>query len=158
MNGKKVAMDLFEAVLNQLREKDERITIQRRLVIESLCNHANHMTINDVRQYIEENHKGNSLSETTIYRILQWLKGLRLVSQTDMGSAGIVYELIKDPPHHHLICLKCNHIIEVNNELFSQLYEKLRNEYDFEARIDHMAIYGHCRFCEEQLAKQKATS
>ena len=73
-----------------------------------------------------------------------------MVSQTDIGSAGIVYELIDDPPHHHLICLSCEAIIDLDDSLFTHLRQQLREEYDFEPRIEHMAVYGYCRSCIEK--------
>ncbi len=143
-------MNLPDTVLNRLRARGERLTIPRRLVIDALCNRKGHMTINDIQQYIGEHHSGHDLQDPTVYRILQWLKDLRLVSQTDIGSAGIVYELIGDLPHHHLICLDCGAVIELEDSLFVGLRDKLREKFGFDVRIEHMAIYGRCDYCSGQ--------
>jgi len=82
----------------------------------------------------------------TIYRILQWLKDLRLVSQTDMGAGGMVYQLLSHP-HHHLICLTCGAVTDVDDAYLDDLRRKLGEAYGFTARIDHMAIYGQCHEC-----------
>lgn len=137
-------MSREEQVLNRLRELKERLTIQRRLVIEALCRRNDHMTIQDIRQVVGQ---GYDLPDPTIYRILQWLKDLQLVSQTDIGDGGIVYELIGDPPHHHLICLQCGHVTDIDDHLFAELRQRLRDEHGFAARIEHMAIYGQCEAC-----------
>ncbi len=137
----------MDNVLEKLRAQGERLTIQRRLVIEALCNAENHLTINAIQDHIAANHPDSDMQDPTIYRILQWLKDLQIISQTDMGQTGIVYELLDTPPHHHLICLKCNQVIDIDNAFFSELRQQLYEKYGFAARIDHMAIYGYCEVC-----------
>ncbi len=139
-------MGLFDRVVGQIQSKGERITIQRRLVIEALCNCHGHLTVLDIQRYIEATYPASALQDTTIYRILQWLKDLALVSQTDMGAVGIVYELLISP-HHHLVCLACGAVIELDGGYLSALHDRLAADLGFEARIDHMAIYGLCKDC-----------
>ncbi|MGB7341238.1 MAG: Fur family transcriptional regulator [Phototrophicaceae bacterium] len=140
-------MSDYERIVHILRQQNERITIQRRLVIEALVDTQAHMTINDVNEHIRLRQNEHNLSETTIYRILQWLKGLELVSQTDMAESGIVYQIIGLEKHHHLVCLNCNKTTDIDDSLFDAMREELLRQYDFHARIDHMAIYGYCANC-----------
>ena len=142
-----ITMNELDAVLDCVRSQGERITIPRRLVIEALCSTTAHLSIHDFQVLLQQRDPDLSLSDTTIYRVLQWLKDLEIVSQTDMGQAGIVYALITQPSHHHLICLNCGAIITVEDSIFTPLREQLQREYGFEARIDHMAIYGQCEQC-----------
>ena len=129
-----------DGLLQQIKACGERMTIQRQLVIDVLCSKTGHLSVAELQEI-------TSLPEPTIYHILQWLKELELVSQTDMGEQGIVYELVSSPPHHHLICLNCGEVTEVPDSLFVTLRKQLRNDYRFEARIEHMAIYGWCDRC-----------
>lgn len=140
-------MDELSGVLERIREKGERITIPRRMVIDALGSSHDHLTIADIQAHICQHSPGHTLSDTTIYRILQWLKGLGLVSQTDMGQVGIVYALISIPYHHHLICLTCGATLTIDDEVFASLRERICADYGFEARTDHMAIYGQCSAC-----------
>ena len=142
-------MDAVE-IINCLQEKGERITMPRRLVIETLGQFREHLTIKDIQHHINQINNHHPLSETTIYRVLQWLKEIEIVSQTDMGQDGIVYALMSNPYHHHLICLDCGGKMMIGDELFDSLRKQLNQEYGFEARIDHMAIYGHCTRCQKE--------
>lgn len=135
------------AVIENVQAKGERMTLPRRLVIEALGHGHHHLTISDIQQHIQAHTPDQPLSDTTIYRVLQWLKELGLVSQTDMGQTGIVYALVSNPYHHHLICLTCGTTITVEDQLFASLRERLTQEYGFETRIEHMAIYGQCQNC-----------
>lgn len=133
----------FESIINRIQAQGERMTLQRRLVIEVLCQHEGHLTLAEINT-----HLATQLPEPTIYRILQWLKNLEIISQTDMGEAGIAYEIISSPPHHHLICLSCGKVMEIGDSLLSDVRQQLQVELSFTARIDHMAIYGYCEGCQ----------
>lgn len=144
---KQSSLNTYEHVIQSLRQLGERLTIQRRFVIEALSDSGAHMTIGDVRAYIEERHTEESIPEPTIYRILQWLKELGFVSQTDVGDTGTVYQIILGKSHHHLICLQCDQIIDIDDDLFDNLRASLQEKFQFNTRIDHMAIYGTCKVC-----------
>jgi Fur family transcriptional regulator, ferric uptake regulator len=138
-------MNMSEDLITHLQSKGERITLPRRLVIDAISQPHRHLTIADIQQQLPQG--PHSLSETTIYRVLQWLKALGFVSQTDMGYAGIVYALISQPYHYHLICLSCERTITLDDVLFAPLRERLYRQYGFETRIEHMALYGLCEAC-----------
>lgn len=143
-------MGLHAGIIDYIQAQGERITLPRRLVIEALGQSHQHLTISAIQQHIQTAHQAQPLSDTTVYRVLQWLKDLGLVAQTDMGQAGIVYALLDTPYHHHLICLTCGSIITLEDTPFVALREQLRREYGFAARIDHMAIYGQCADCRKK--------
>ncbi|MBN1681641.1 MAG: transcriptional repressor [Anaerolineae bacterium] len=137
-----------EAVISKLKQRGERLTIQRLLVIDALCTLGGHQTVHDIHQHLHQH--STDLTEPTIYRILQWLKDAETVSQTDLGHSGIVYELLGTNRHHHLVCLSCGAVIDVDDSVMASLREHLRQEYGFEPRIDHMAVFGMCRACHNQ--------
>ncbi len=140
-------MGNIEEILRKVRERGERMTIQRRLVIQVLCQ-GDHVTISEVRQRLQA--AGHTLDESTVYRILQWLKDLGIISQTDLGARGMVYELLDETPHHHLVCLNCGAVIGLDDSFTDDLRRRLRTEYSFEPRVDHLAIFGWCRHCQGQ--------
>jgi Fur family ferric uptake transcriptional regulator len=135
-----------DEIIQHLRQRGERITIQRRMVIETLNKHGDHLTVQAIHEQLQT--RGAALNEPTVYRIVQWLKDLGVVSQTDLGQSGIVYQIIGDYPHHHLVCLSCGAIIDVDDSVMIALRDHLRRAYHFEPRIDHMAIFGLCQHCQ----------
>lgn len=66
------------------------------------------------------------MPEATIYRVLQWLKDLGIVAQTDLGQSGITYELVLTPPHHHLVCLHCGRIQDIDDASVAALRQQFR--------------------------------
>ncbi|MCZ7542627.1 MAG: transcriptional repressor [Anaerolineae bacterium] len=143
-------MSDLDRLLDELRQRrpSTRITTQRRLVLEALmADPARHHTCEDVAAAVAQH--GVKLDQSTVYRILQWLKNAGVVSQTDLGSGSDVYALAGHPPHHHLVCLHCGAIIDVDDAIFAGLRRTLQLAYRFEPRIEHFAIFGMCQACQE---------
>lgn len=141
----------LQSLLERLHVKGERLTIQRRLVLETLCAHKGHMTVEGIREQLAG--RGMALDQATIYRIVQWLKETGLVAQTDLGTGSIVYEIIGGDCHHHLVCLECGTVTDLEDEALEQLRELLRRQHGFDPRIDHMAIFGRCHYCQGKEAE-----
>jgi Fur family ferric uptake transcriptional regulator len=137
--------DPLQPLMEQLQARGERLTIQRRLVLEVLQASKGHMAVEDIRECLAA--RGMALDAATVYRIVQWLKDVGIVAQTDLGKGSTVYELIGGECHHHLVCLACGSVTSLGDEVFEPLREFLRCHCGFEPRIDHMAIFGQCRVC-----------
>lgn len=149
--------DEVDARLARLRDEGERLTQQRRQVLAALQTNSGHMTVEDVRAYLCA--RGLAFDAPTIYRVLQWLKRMGIVSQTDLGGEAIVYQLVSQHRHHHLVCLSCGAIDEIPDSILTGLNRKLRDEYGFEPRIDHLAIFGLCRRClNKQPARKRSAA
>jgi Fur family ferric uptake transcriptional regulator len=52
-------------------------------------------------------------------------------------------------PHIHLICRRCDHVIEAAPDVLSQLGEALLEDYQFTADLDHLSIFGLCVHCKD---------
>ena len=146
-------MSVLEELIHDLRQRGERLTIQRRLVLDALCAEPGHHTVSQLREMIEQ--AGESLDESTIYRIVQRLNELGVVSQTDLGLQGVVYELIHGTPHHHLVCLGCGAVTAFEDALAGQLRHDVQERYGFQARIEHLALFGWCKQCQVARDRQQ---
>ena len=139
--------DALQDALLRLRDEGERLTHPRRKVLEVLTRSGDHLTVADVQRQLRQ--AGEEMDTATIYRVLQWLKRVGLISQTDLGGEAIMYQIIDDHRHHHLVCLSCGAIIELEDGALDHLRRTLRRDYDFEPRIDHLAIFGLCKRCRQ---------
>lgn len=145
-----VSQSKLDLLLDDVRRRspDTRITTQRRLVLEALLDDAaGHHTVEDIAATMAA--RGVVLDPSTIYRILQWLKDVGAVSQTDLGAGSDVYSLVMGaPPHHHLVCLHCGAVIDLDDAVFAGLRRTLQLVYHFNPRIEHFAIFGACQACQ----------
>lgn len=142
------------SIVRRVRTSGERLTKPRMAVIEALCALSDHATIQTIQTFLEQ--QGIDAQESTTYRVLQWLKGLGLVAQTDLGQSGITYQLISSPPHHHLVCLHCGTVQDVDDSFLDGLRQEVRTAFAFEPRIDHMAIFGVCQNCADNTVPVRA--
>ena len=88
------------------------------------------------------------LNISTVYRTLELLKDLELVTETDLGDGRVRYHSIKKGHHHHLVCHKCGQIIDLDESVLSPLKDVLSREYKFDADLKHLAIFGRCGKCQ----------
>jgi Fur family ferric uptake transcriptional regulator len=88
------------------------------------------------------------LNISTVYRTLELLKELGLVTETDMGDGRVRYHSIIKGHHHHLVCHNCDCIIDLDETVLLPLKEALSREYGFNADLKHLAIFGQCSKCQ----------
>lgn len=133
---------------NSLRQAGQRLTPQRVMVLSVLAERAGHMTADEILDLVRREYPYVNLS--TIYRTLDLLADLGLVAETDLGEGVRQFELVGSTPHHHLICQRCGETIEVGDDILRPLRERLQEQYGFDARMDHFAIFGVCHACQSQ--------
>jgi Fur family ferric uptake transcriptional regulator len=138
------ARDTFSARLRRLRL---RVTPQRLLVMEALATGQGHMTADEIMRWAAE--RSPAINLATIYRTLDLLVSVGLVTQTDLGAGAAQFELIGDSLHHHLVCERCGAIAELDDALIAPMRERLLHQRGFRASSRHMAIFGTCRACLE---------
>ncbi len=133
-------------VAYQIREMGYRMTPQRQLVLDTLCQQGDHLSANEIYAAVHE--QAPALSRATVYRTLQFLCDLQLVTRTEISGLA-VYELAHETPHHHLVCRVCGHVVQLPDRYFEPLAEQLLSDLWFQAEIKHMAISGICADCRE---------
>lgn len=131
----------------ELRARGERLTPQRLLVLEALRDGRGHLTAEGIYRRVQATYPYVNLA--TIYRSLSWLKTQGLVSETDLGGGQIEYEYLDEPRHHHLVCLQCGRKEEFGDDVVAPLAAALRERHGFAPRLDHLAVFGLCRHCQE---------
>ena len=133
-----------EAVLYQMRRRGGRATLTRRATIAVLLSGRRHLSAEDIVKEVKANHP--DVAESTIYRNLTALEDLGLVSHVHLGHGPSTYHLA-DESHQHLVCRRCGKVIEVPDEEFVPLAERLSSAYGFQIQPRHFAISGECRRC-----------
>jgi Fur family ferric uptake transcriptional regulator len=128
-----------------LREKGHRLTPQRMLVIEALHSADKHISAEELYEQLHERYPYSNIS--TVYRTLELLKQLNLVTETDFGEGYVRYHIAEKGHHHHLVCQGCGKIMDLDEVTLYPLKEELLQKYGFDADLRHLAISGECRKC-----------
>ena len=125
-----------------------KLTSARKAILEHLENTEDHLTAKQIHTALED--RLPSLNLTTVYRSLEYLVGHRLISVADIGIGSPVYERIHGVPHHHLVCLNCNEIIQIEHDPIEAFFKLLEKEQNFKVQTNHLVLYGTCLDCQQE--------
>ena len=106
----------------------------------------NHISAEEI--YAQVHAKYPRINISTVYRTLELLKGLGLVTETDLGEGRLRYHLADKGHHHHLVCQKCGAVFELDESLLASVKDSLLQKYGFVADLRHLAIFGRCGNCQ----------
>lgn len=134
-------------IISRLGEMGYRLTPQRMLVLKAIENSANHISAEEIYGQVVEVYPHVNIS--TVYRTLDLLKRLGLVTETDLGGGRVRYHPADKGHHHHLVCQECGKVIELDDFVLAPLKNTLYNEYDFDADLKHLGIFGRCGRCRQ---------
>lgn len=129
---------------SDLRQRGYRLTPQRQLVLEAVDN-LEHATPDAILGEVRRTASGVNIS--TVYRTLELLEELGLVSHAHLGHGAPTYHLADRHHHMHLVCRDCTDVIEADIEVAADFTAKLRDTFGFETDMKHFAIFGRCKDC-----------
>ena len=132
-------------MIESLREVGYRLTPQRMLIVSIIHDSKGHITAEQIHSRVVQQYPYVDIS--TVYRTLQLLKKLHLVSETDLGGGRVQYELSEGEGHHHLVCRTCGSTFPLDDEVIEPLRERLLEKHGFQADMEHFAIFGVCSRC-----------
>ena len=135
------------SIEQELHQLGHRLTPQRLLIVSVLQESDTHLTAENIHERICEQYPFVNIS--TVYRTLEWLKKLGMVTETDMGEGSVCYHWAENGRHHHLICQKCGRVVDVDDSLPYSFKEALLDRYGFEVDLSHLAFFGRCQSCQE---------
>ncbi|MEU9666568.1 transcriptional repressor [Streptomyces bobili] len=129
---------------SDLRQRGYRLTPQRQLVLEAVDT-LEHATPDDILVEVRKTASGVNIS--TVYRTLELLEELGLVSHAHLGHGAPTYHLADRHHHIHLVCRDCTNVIEADISVAAEFTAKLRAEFGFRTDMKHFAIFGRCEDC-----------
>ena len=132
---------------SRLSELGYRLTPQRIMVVKAVEEADSHISAEEI--YLQVRARYPHMNISTVYRTLELLSGLGLVTETDMGDGRVRYHSIGKGHHHHLVCQKCGEIIDVEESMLSPLWGEIGQRYGFKVDMKHLAFFGLCAKCRE---------
>ena len=134
-------------IAGKLSEQGYRMTPQRLMILSAIENSDDHISAEEIYAQIVAKYPNVNIS--TVYRTLELLKRLGLVTETDLGEGRVRYHPVEQGHHHHLICRECGAIVDLDESLLAPLKSALLREYQFSADLRHLAILGRCVNCSK---------
>ena len=134
-------------IVKKLSEHGYRLTPQRMMILSAIENSDGHISAEEIYAQVAARYPQVNIS--TVYRTLELLKRLGLVTETDLGDGRVRYHPLGKGHHHHLVCTECGAIIDLDETVLSDVKSTLLREYKFSADLRHMAIFGCCANCRQ---------
>ena len=129
-----------------LQKKGYRLTPQRMMVVEALHGVDRHVSAEEIYAQVRAKYPYANIS--TIYRTLELLKELGLVTEITLGDGCVRYHPSEKGHHHHLVCQQCGKTIDLPEAELISLEGALSRDYKFKANLKHLAIFGLCADCQ----------
>lgn len=138
-------MTTISGLAECLKKAGYKLTPARRAVIQTLESNHDHLSHNEILESGQKIYP--RLSRATVYRTMETLVELNLVrsiylndpTQRFMSAAG---------GHHHLICTKCDTVLEFDHCTVDQLSRELAEKFNFQIRNHLLEFQGLCENCQ----------
>ena len=108
-----------DEVTRSLQASGLRLTPQRLLIIETLQGTDEHISAEEICTHVRESYPYVNIS--TVYRTLDTLRELGLVTSADLGDGSVRYHWADKGRHHHLVCQRCGTMLDLDEDLTKDL-------------------------------------
>ncbi|MEP0807429.1 MAG: transcriptional repressor [Chloroflexota bacterium] len=138
----------FEQLIVKLKQSNYRLTPQRVELIRIIAASDGHPSA--ARLYQQVKAQFPTMSLATVYKTLDLLKELGEVLEIGLRDDGH-YDGNKPYPHPHLICVKCQKIMdgELDAAVDTMVREVERN-FGFQIVKHQLNFYGICPECQDK--------
>ena len=144
-------MNSVNEIIIRFRQKGHKITPQRRAIFETIFNNGGHPKADDIYKAVKGSMPDVSL--TTIYNTLTELSDLGFIDVVqNVGDGALRYDPRTDT-HDHLICLRCNRIIDIENEIDEVDIPENRSK-GFQIVKKQVTYFGYCPECQKADGKK----
>lgn len=141
---------LADSLKEKLKDEGYKLTPQRRAILDTIIeNQGKHLNTEEIYNLVKE--KCPEIGLATVYRTLQLLDDMSMISRLNIDDGCMRYELNtneNEHQHHHLICEVCNDIIEVEFDLLGYLEKEIEKEYNFIIKDRKVKFFGICSKCQ----------
>lgn len=135
-------------MLTRLRAHDFRITPQRLAVLRVLAASAGHPSVERIHEVVRRKFPTTSIA--TVYKTIHLLKQLDEVLELGFPDRSNRYDGSRPFPHPHVVCVRCQKIIDPDLASLKDLTEEVASETGFEILSHRLDFFGICSDCKRK--------
>jgi len=135
----------FAEMIALLKERDFRLTPQRVELVRLISVSEGHPSATQLYANIKE--KFPTMSHATVYKTLTLLKEMNQVLEIDLRDDSH-YDGNRPWSHPHLICTKCNRIVDGDIAIDPVSLKKLEETSGYQIIRPQITFYGLCPNCQ----------
>lgn len=137
----------FNQLIAALKERDFRLTPQRIELVRLIAASIGHPSAGQLYTTIKRQFP--TMSQATVYKTLTLLKEINQVLEIDLRDDSH-YDGNRPEPHPHLICMKCNKIIDGEISFDQESMKGLEQTSGYKILRLQISFYGLCPDCKEE--------
>jgi Fur family ferric uptake transcriptional regulator len=93
---------------------------------------------------------GRGVARASIYRILEELEALRMVTRVEVGQGLARFEAAREEGHHHhMVCDACGEVIPFEDPELERAIERLARRVTFTVAEHDVVLHGACADCAD---------
>jgi Fur family transcriptional regulator, ferric uptake regulator len=132
---------------DQIKQAGLKVTAPRLKILSVLeASDKRHLSAEDVYRMLLSN--GEDIGLATVYRVLTQFEGAGLVCRHHFETGQSVFELNRGGHHDHLVCVKCDKVVEFMEPAIEHRQEAIAKEHGFTLEDHSLVIYGICPDCQ----------
>jgi Fur family peroxide stress response transcriptional regulator len=143
---KQEKQDRLREFERQCRDIGVPVTFQRRAILEAVLDSSEHPTANQVFEAVDSISRG--ISRATVHRNLEIMAGMGVIGKT-CHPGGVTRYDARTEIHHHLICQRCNSVVDIDDDQLNNLKIPDTSAFGFEVSDFCVQLRGICKDCRE---------
>lgn len=104
-----------------------------------------HLTAEEI--HVRLRAAGVRVAIATVYRMVSQLTSVGILTRHMFEPGIAVYELQRDQPHDHLICLACGRVDEFSDRVIERRQQSVAKASGYSVAQHELALYGYCPDC-----------
>ena len=131
----------------RLRRQSRKVTGPRQAILGILRRHPHPLSI---REIFSELGSGDC-DLATVYRSMHLLEEMGMVKRFHFGRGGARFELLEegdDGHHHHLVCVQCSQVVEIEDCFPTELEQRIARRNGFKSVTHHLEYFGVSPGCQ----------
>jgi Fur family peroxide stress response transcriptional regulator len=137
----------FNQLIAALKQRDFRLTPQRIELVRLIAVSKGHPSASQLYTTIKR--RFPTISHATVYKTLALLKEMDQVLEINLRIDSH-YDGNRPQPHPHLICIKCNKIIDAEVSLDQESLRRLEQTSGYKILRPQISLYGLCQDCKKE--------
>jgi len=135
----------FDELIAALKENNYRLTPQRVELVRLIASSEGHPSA--AQLYAKIRTLFPTMSQATVYKTLTLLKEMKQVLEIDLRDDSH-YDGNRPGPHPHLICIRCNKIVDGDLDIDPSSIRELERTSGYQITHPQITFYGLCPDCK----------
>jgi Fe2+ or Zn2+ uptake regulation protein len=129
-------------------QKGQRWTRQKNQISEQLAELAEaERDFTAEGLWLELRQRDAHVGRATVFRAVEMLAALGLLNRIDFADGSHKYRACGERHHHHLTCIQCHRVVDIDICLPLEQFAKIGQQNDFVIEGHSLTLFGLCADC-----------